>query len=157
MTWDYEAQARASNTCLVSKRFYRQICTKLSHRILDKQNIFGHPSVCFKNAHITELLFSDRMFKRYSRAGLVFGLFRLIISRCPGSFWSGPEFLFCSKTFLHSPKEGSSGSSRQQNSWNVELINFLPSSNSRPRYLIYEYRWRVSAGICQNTHLTLPR
>ena len=34
----------ASNTCLVSERFYRQICTKLSkHRILDKQNIFGHP------------------------------------------------------------------------------------------------------------------
>ena len=86
-----------------------------------------------------------------------FGVFSLIISRCPGSFWSGPEFLFCSKTFLHSPKEGSSGSSRQQNSWNVELINFLPSSNSRPRYLIYEYRWRVSAGICQNTHLTLRR
>ena len=46
---------------------------------------------------------------------------------------------------------------RQQNSWNVELIKFLPSSNSRPRYLIYEYRWRVSGGICQNTHLTLSR
>ena len=112
------------------------------------------PICLLQNAHITKLYFSDGMFKKYSRVGQVFGL---IISRCPGSFWSGPEFLFCSKTFLHSPKEGSSGSSRQQNSWNVELINFLPSSNSRPRYLIYEYRWRVSAGICQNTHLTLRR
>ena len=43
MTRDYAGQSRPSNTCFMSKRFYCQICTKLSHRILDKQNIFGHP------------------------------------------------------------------------------------------------------------------
>ena len=51
----------------------------------------------------------------------------------------------------------SKGGQRWQHWAAKQLINFLPSSNSRPRYLIYEYRWRVSAGICQNTHLTLRR
>ena len=51
------------------------------------------------------LLFSDRIWKE------AFGDFSLTTCRCPpGSFWSGPEFLFCCKAFLHSEKEASSGS-----------------------------------------------
>ena len=107
------------------------------------------PSVCFKNAHHAPLLFSDRTIEssigrfqahdlQVSRKLLI--RISVLLQNIP-PFWKGGQQWQVR---------------RQQNSRNVELIKFLPSSNTRPRYLIYEYRWRVSGGICQNTHLTFP-
>ena len=108
------------------------------------------PSVCFKNAHHAPLLFSDRTIEssigRFQAHDLQVSrklLIRIsVLLRNIPPFWKGGQQWQVR---------------RQQNSRNVELIKFLPSSNTRPRYLIYEYRWRVSGCICQNTHLTLRR
>ena len=83
------------------------------------------PSVCFKNAHHAPLLFSDRTIKssigRFQAHDLqvlrkLLIRISVLLQKIP-PFWKGGQQWQVR---------------RQQNSRNVELIKFLPSSNSRP-------------------------